>query len=44
MSLGGGILVMNAVTGGTCQFIFRSETTAVTTCVANSVFIITKIN
>lgn len=44
MSLGGGILVMNASTGGTCQFIFRSETTAVTTCMANTVILITKVN
>lgn len=44
MSLGGGILVMNASTGGTCQFIFRSETTAVTTCMANTVIMITRVN
>lgn len=44
MSLGGGILRMNASTGGTCQFIFRSETTAVTTCMANTVIMVTKVN
>jgi hypothetical protein len=44
MSLGGGIIVANATTPGTCQFIFRSETTAVTNCMANTVILVTKIN
>lgn len=44
MSLGGGVIRMNGTTGGTCQFIFRSETTAVTNCMANTVILITKVN
>lgn len=43
-SLGQGILVTNAATGGTCQFIFRSEVAAVATCKAGSVITVMKIS
>jgi hypothetical protein len=39
---GGGLLITGAQ-GGTCQFIFRSETTAVATCKAGSVIRVMKI-
>jgi hypothetical protein len=40
--IGGGILITGANTG-TATFYFRSETTAVTTCKANSLFLVTKV-
>ena len=40
--LGGGILISGA-NAGTATFFFRSETTAVTTCKAGSVFLVTKV-
>lgn len=40
--LGGGILISGA-NAGTATFYFRSETTAVTTCKAGSVFLVTKV-
>ncbi len=43
MSVGGGVLRTHATTAGTCQFIFRSETTAVTTCMAGSVITVMKV-
>ena len=43
MSVGGGVLRTHATTAGTCQFIFRSETTAVTTCMAGTVITVMKV-
>ena len=43
-SVGGGILVAHATNAGTCIFRLRSETTAVTTIMAQSVFLIRKIS
>jgi hypothetical protein len=40
--LGGGILITGA-NAGTATLFFRSETTAVTTCKANSMFLVTKV-
>lgn len=40
--LGGGILISGANTG-TATFFFRSETTAITTCKANSIIRVMKI-
>lgn len=42
-SRGGGVLRTHATTPGTCQFIFRSETTAVTTCMAGTVITVMKV-
>lgn len=39
---GGGLLITGA-SAGTAQFRYRSETTAVTTCKANSIVVITKV-
>lgn len=41
---GGGLLVAHATVAGTCIFRLRSETTAVATMVANSTFIVRKLN
>jgi hypothetical protein len=41
---GGGVLVAHATVAGTCIFRLRSETTAVTTMKANSLFIVRKVN
>lgn len=41
---GNGILVAHATNSGTCIFRLRSETTAVTTMMANSVFLVRKVN
>jgi hypothetical protein len=41
---GGGVLVAHATNSGTCIFRLRSETTAVTTMMANSLFIVRKVN
>lgn len=41
---GGGLLVAHATVAGTCIFRLRSETTAVTTMMANSVFLVRKVN
>jgi hypothetical protein len=40
--VGGGILITGGNTG-TATLFFRSETTAVTTCKANSIFLVTKV-
>jgi len=41
--IGGGILITGA-NAGTATFFFRSETPAVTTCKANSIFLVTKVS
>lgn len=41
--IGGGILITGA-NAGTATFFFRSETTAVTTCKAGSMFLVTKVS
>lgn len=41
---GGGVLVAHATVAGTCIFRLRSETTAVTTMMANSLFLVRKVN
>jgi len=40
--IGGGILVTGA-NAGTAEFFFRSETTAVTTCKAGTIILVTKV-
>ena len=40
---GGGVIVAHATTPGTCTFRLRSETTAVTTMKANSIFLVRKV-